>query len=296
MRCHDDKGEEVLQGRLRRPRKHGRKNGKESPEKGAVAKLAEVGAKGAESLSEISEDSEVIVSMLPSNQHVLDCYLGENGILKSAKRDALLIDSSTIDPSISETIEKEARNRNVRFMDGPVSGGVKGAEDATLTFMVGGSESDVKDAKPILEAMGSNVVHCGKIGTGQVAKLCNNMLLGINMIGVVEAFNLGEKLGLDAKLLADIVNSSSGRSWVTEVYHPVPNVLPGAPSSNDFRPGFGITLMAKDMGLVQDIATRTGAPVPLCALAHQVYRAAIVNGLFEKDFSVVYKFLRGERK
>ncbi|XP_033220344.1 3-hydroxyisobutyrate dehydrogenase, mitochondrial [Belonocnema kinseyi] len=263
----------------------------------AVTKICESGAKSAHSVGEVSENSEILVSMLPSNKHVLDCYIGDKGILSSAKKNALFIDSSTIDPSVSETVAQEADKRNIRFIDGPVSGGVNAAEAGTLTFMVGGSNKNFENATPVLEAMGSKIIHCGdKVGMGQVAKLCNNMLLAISMIGTAEAFNLGERLGLDSKILAEIVNSSSGRCWSSELYNPVPGLVPNVPSSNDYKGGFGSTLMSKDLGLAQTVANRTQTPVFLGSLAHQIYLTVVAKGYADKDFSVIYQFLKDVKK
>ncbi|EZA56099.1 3-hydroxyisobutyrate dehydrogenase, mitochondrial [Ooceraea biroi] len=258
----------------------------------AMTNLAEAGAKCAASVAEMSSNVEVVISMLPSNQHVLDVYTGKDGVLSAAKENALLIDSSTVDPSVDQSIASQARERNLRFIDSPVSGGVNAAENGTLTYMVGGSKTDFDHAKSILEATGSRIVHCGDVGMGQAAKLCNNMLLAISMIGTAEAFNLGQRLGLDAKVLVDIVNSSSGRCWSSELYNPVPGILPNVPSSKNYEGGFGTTLMAKDLGLAQSAATRTQTPIPLGSLAHQVYRAVIAQGYPNKDFSVVYQFCR----
>ncbi|XP_051153231.1 3-hydroxyisobutyrate dehydrogenase, mitochondrial [Leptopilina boulardi] len=264
--------------------------------KNAVKKLCESGATSAENAAEVSQNSDVIITMLPSNKHVLDCYIGEKSILSSAKKNTLLIDSSTIDPSISETVAQEAEKKHVRFIDGPVSGGINAAENGTLTFMVGGSKNNFDDAKHIFEAMGSRIVHCGeKIGMGQAAKLCNNMLLAISMIGTAEAFNLGQKLGLDSKILAEIVNSSSGRCWASEVYNPVPGLIPNVPSSNNYQGGFGSALMVKDLGLAQDVASRSKTPILLGSLAHQIYLAVISKGFADKDFSVIYQFLKEDK-
>ncbi|KYN26737.1 3-hydroxyisobutyrate dehydrogenase, mitochondrial [Trachymyrmex cornetzi] len=230
--------------------------------------LVETGASCALNVAGISREADVIISMLPSNQHVLDVYTGKNGVLSAAQKDVLLIDSSTVDPSVSQFIALQARERNLRFIDSPVSGGVNAAKDGTLTFMVG--------------------------GMGQAAKLCNNMLLAISMIGTAEAFNLGQKLGLDAKILANVVNSSTGRCWSSDLYNPVPGILPNVPSSKNYEGGFGTTLMAKDLGLVQSIATRTQTPIPLGSLAHQIYTTVITQGFSNKDFSVIYQFLKDE--
>ncbi|XP_076752134.1 3-hydroxyisobutyrate dehydrogenase, mitochondrial [Xylocopa sonorina] len=259
----------------------------------AVSKLREAGADRASSLADVARDVEAVVSMLPSNQQVLDVYDVKIGLLSSAKRNTLLIDSSTIDPFVSQTLNKQAAKIAVNFIDSPVSGGVNAAKDGTLTFMVGGSKENFERAKPLLKSMGSRIVHCGDVGMGQAAKLCNNMLLAVSMIGTAEAFNLGRKLGLDPKILAEIVNSSSGRCWSSELYNPVPQVLENVPSSRNYEGGFGTDLMAKDLGLAQAAASKVEATIPLGSLAHQIYRAVIAQGFPKKDFSFVYQFLKG---
>ncbi|XP_018403730.1 PREDICTED: 3-hydroxyisobutyrate dehydrogenase, mitochondrial isoform X1 [Cyphomyrmex costatus] len=260
--------------------------------KSTMTNLIEAGAGCASNVAGVSKEADVIISMLPSNQHVLDVYTSENGVLSTVQKNVLLIDSSTVDPSVSQLIASQARERNLRFIDSPVSGGVNAAKDGTLTFMVGGTKMDFNDAKPILGALGSRIVHCGDVGMGQAAKLCNNMLLAISMIGTAEAFNLGQKLGLDAKILANVVNSSTGRCWSSDLYNPVPGILPNVPSSKNYEGGFGTTLMAKDLGLVQSAASRTQALIPLGSLAHQIYTAVINQGFSNKDFSVIYQFLK----
>ncbi|KAK2580664.1 hypothetical protein KPH14_007767 [Odynerus spinipes] len=260
--------------------------------KSAVTGLVEAGAQTASSAADVSRDVDVVISMLPTNQHVLDCYTGDNGILSAVKKNVLLIDSSTIDPSVSQVVSKEAEKREVKFIDGPVSGGVNAAKDGTLTFMVGGTKTNFEAAKPILKAMGSRIVHCGDVGMGQAAKLCNNMLLAITMIGTAEIFNLGQRLGLEASVLNDIVNSSTGRCWSSELYSPIPGLLSNVPSSNNYEGGFSTMLMTKDLGLAQAAATRTQTAIPLGSLAHQIYRILNVHGLSQKDFSIVYQFLK----
>ncbi|KAH0627362.1 hypothetical protein JD844_002968 [Phrynosoma platyrhinos] len=172
--------------------------------------------------------------------------------------------------------------------------GVGAARAGNLTFMVGGVEQEFDAAKELLTCMGSNVVYCGEVGTGQAAKICNNMLLAISMIGTAETMNLGIRLGLDPKLLAKILNMSSGRCWSSDTYNPVPGVMEGVPSANNYQGGFGTTLMAKDLGLAQISATNTKTPVPLGSLAHQVYRIMCAKGYAQKDFSSVFQFLREE--
>ncbi|XP_008933780.1 PREDICTED: 3-hydroxyisobutyrate dehydrogenase, mitochondrial-like, partial [Merops nubicus] len=176
----------------------------------------------------------------------------------------------------------------------PLSGGVGAARAGNLTFMVGGVEQEFDAAKELLTCMGTNVVYCGEVGTGQAAKICNNMLLAISMIGTAEAMNLGIRLGLDPKLLAKILNMSSGRCWSSDTYNPVPGVMEGVPSANNYQGGFGTTLMAKDLGLAQISATNTKTPVPLGSQAHQIYRMMCAKGYALKDFSAVFQFLREE--
>ncbi|XP_033328869.1 3-hydroxyisobutyrate dehydrogenase, mitochondrial isoform X1 [Megalopta genalis] len=261
----------------------------------AMSNLTEAGANRASSPAEVAEETEAVVSMLPSNQHVLDVYSGKHGLLSSAREKTLFIDSSTIDPFVSQTLAANAEKQAARFIDAPVSGGVNAAKDGTLTIMVGGSKENLELAKPLLTKMGARVVHCGDVGMGQAAKICNNMLLGISMIGTAEAFNFGERLGLDAKVLADIVNSSSGRCWSSELYNPVPGILDNVPSSKNYEGGFGATLMAKDLGLAQAAAAKVDATIPLGSIAHQIFRTLISQGFSDKDFSVVYQFLKGRK-
>ncbi|XP_003705035.2 3-hydroxyisobutyrate dehydrogenase, mitochondrial isoform X1 [Megachile rotundata] len=261
----------------------------------AMSNLTKAGADKASNTAELAKDVDVVVSMLPSNQHVLDVYDIKNGLLSSAKRDTLLIDSSTIDPFVSQTVAKNAGEVGARFVDCPVSGGVNAAKDGTLTFMVGGSKENFQLAESFLKSMGSRVVHCGDVGMGQAAKLCNNMILAISMIGTAEAFHLGQKLGLDPKVLADIVNSSTGRCWSSELYNPVPGLLDNVPSSKNYEGGFGAALMSKDLGLVQSAAIKAETAIPLGSLAHQIYRTIVSHGFAKKDFSFVYQFLKGQK-
>ncbi|KAL7291440.1 hypothetical protein TKK_0015024 [Trichogramma kaykai] len=263
-------------------------------DKAAVARVTAAGAQPAANLAEVARDSDIVFTMLPMNEHVLECYTAEDGLIKSAKKGTYLVDSSTIDPAVAQRVAEEARKHQLNFVDGPVSGGVVGAENASLTFMIGGAKADYERTKPVVECMGSRAVHCGDIGMGQVAKICNNMLLAISMIGVSEALNLGQRLGLDPKILTDIVNTSTGRCWSSEIYNPVPGVVDGVPSSKNYEGGFGVGLVAKDLGLAQASATRVGAPIALGSLSHQIYRTMMQQGLAGKDFSVVYPFIRGE--
>uniref|UniRef100_A0A3Q4HE62 3-hydroxyisobutyrate dehydrogenase n=1 Tax=Neolamprologus brichardi TaxID=32507 RepID=A0A3Q4HE62_NEOBR len=244
--------------------------------------------------AEVAEKADRIITMLPSSPNVIDVYTGPNGILKKVKKGSLLIDSSTIDPAVSKEMAADAEKMGAVFMDAPVSGGVGAASSGKLTFMVGGAEEEFTAAKELLSCMGANVIYCGQVGTGQAAKICNNMLLAIGMIGTSETMNLGIRLGLDPKLLAQILNMSSGRCWSSDTYNPVPGVMEGVPSGNNYQGGFGTQLMAKDLGLAQNTATNTKTPVPLGSLAHQMYRMMCARGYANKDFSSVFQFLREE--
>ncbi|XP_074653147.1 3-hydroxyisobutyrate dehydrogenase, mitochondrial-like isoform X2 [Tubulanus polymorphus] len=257
------------------------------------AHLHEVEADGitpAVSPEAIARECSAIITMLPSSPHVQDVYTGHHGLFNAVKKGTLLIDSSTIDPAVSKQMAEIAEEKGAGYMDAPVSGGVNAAKDGILTFMVGGEQFD--RAKPILDLMAKNVIHCGHVGTGQAAKICNNLLLAISMIGTSEAMNLGIKLGLQPEMIAKVINMSTGRCWSSELYNPVPKILPNVPSSNDYKGGFGTALMTKDLGLAQNAATHVHAPTPLGSLAHQLYRVMCNSGYGPKDFSSTYQFLQ----
>lgn len=262
----------------------------------AVNSLVTAGAKAEKYPAGVASRVKCLITMLPSSPHVQLVYTGDNGILKTVQSSTLLIDASTIDPAVSISMSQLAEKVNASFVDAPVSGGVGGAEAGTLTFMVGGSEKSFLDSKVVLAAMGKNIVHCGAVGTGQAAKICNNMLLGISMLGTSEAMNLGVKLGIDPKLLAGILNTSSGRCWSSEVYNPCPGVLPAVPASRGYTGGFGSALMSKDLGLAMGAASAAKASIPLGSLASQIYSIMCSQGFAEKDFSSAYEFLAGQPK
>lgn len=264
--------------------------------KDALKSLKEEGMTVAGSPAEVASQCKDIITMLPATQHVQEAYAGKNGILSTVKENSLLIDSSTIDPAVSKEMAILATAKHSSYIDAPVSGGVNAARDAGLTFMVGAPAVSFDAAQKYLSAMGKNIVHCGPVGTGQAAKICNNMLLAISMIGTSEAMNLGQRLGLDPKLLAKILNTSSGRCWSSEVYNPCPGVLDGVPSSNNYKGGFGTALMTKDLGLAQNAATATKSPIPLGGLAHQIYRIMTSSGYAGKDFSSAYQFLQEQEQ
>ncbi|TBU71853.1 3-hydroxyisobutyrate dehydrogenase [Pseudomonas daroniae] len=263
----------------------------------AVAALVEAGAKGADTACDVLADAQVVITMLPASAHVKAVYLGEDGLLAKVAPGVLLIDSSTIDPISAREVARAAAEHGNPMLDAPVSGGTGGAANGTLTFMVGGAEEDFAKAQPILAAMGRNIVHCGGSGNGQVAKVSNNMLLGISMIGVAEAMALGVSLGIDAKILANIINTSSGRCWSSDTNNPYPGVLDNVPASRGYSGGFGTDLMLKDLGLATEAARQIRQPVILGALAQQLYQSFSCEGHGGLDFSaIIRRYLRKQER
>jgi 3-hydroxyisobutyrate dehydrogenase len=250
-------------------------------------KLTEQGCEGATSAADATRGAELVITMLPSSPHVRTVYLNEHGVLGAVARGTPLIDCSTIDPLTAREVAMDARAKGCPMLDAPVSGGVGGAEAGTLTFMVGGEAADFERAKPVLQGMGKNIVHCGGAGNGQVAKICNNMMLAIEMIATSEGMTLAAKLGMDPKVFASIVNTSSGRCWSSDTYNPYPGVLETAPASRGYSGGFGADLMLKDLTLVTDAAKSARLPVMLGALAQQIYQKHSADGHGGKDFSSV---------
>jgi 3-hydroxyisobutyrate dehydrogenase len=240
-------------------------------------------------VSVLKEGVEVIITMLPAAQHVKAVYLGEDGILSGNVEGLVLIDSSTIDPMSAREVAKSAAAKKALMLDAPVSGGTGGAEAGSLTFMVGGEEVLYSKMLSLFQAMGKNIVYCGAAGNGQVAKVANNMLLGISMIGTAEAMALGVSLGMDAKVLAGIINTSSGRCWSSDTYNPYPGVLENVPASREYAGGFGSDLMLKDLGLATEAAKLAKQPVPLGSLAQQVYQTFSLQGNGGLDFSAIIK-------
>src|ERR1700761_7883053 len=255
--------------------------------------VLKAGATKAASAKEAVRDADVVITMLPAGHHVRQVYL-ENGVLSAAKNGALLIDSSTIDVGSARAVHAAAEKAGFDFLDAPVSGGTGGAEAGTLTFMCGGSDAAFERAKPVLEKMGKKIAHAGGPGAGQAAKICNNMMLGISMIGTCEALALGEKLGLEAQKLFDIMSTSSGQSWSLTTYCPVPGPVPTAPSNRDYQGGFATALMLKDLKLAQTAAQSVGANTPLGAEAAQLYSLFASLGHSGVDFSGIIQMLRGK--
>ncbi len=245
----------------------------------------------AASAAEAVRDAEAVISMLPASQHVEALYLGNGapGLLTQIAPGALVIDSSTIAAATSRKLAAAAAQAQIGCLDAPVSGGTGGAIAGTLTFMVGGSAWDLERARPLLERMGQNIFHAGEAGAGQTAKICNNMLLGILMIGTSEALALGVANGLDAKVLSEIMRRSSGGNWALEKYNPMPGVMEAAPASRAYAGGFGTDLMLKDLGLAQDNAAAVRAATPLGGLARSLYAAHSLAGHGALDFSSVIR-------
>lgn len=242
----------------------------------------------APSAFDAAADVDVIISMLPASRHVEALYLGNSGLLAGANPKTLLIDCSTISPKVSQTVAAQAKAKGFAMIDAPVSGGTAGAQAGTLTFMVGGDAVDVDRARPLLEKMGKNIFHAGASGSGQTVKVCNNMLLGIQMLGTSEALRLGIANGMDPKVLSDIMSKSSGRNWALELYNPCPGVMDSVPSSKGYAGGFGVDLMLKDLGLATENASDLDARVPLGELARRLYEVHSQAGNGQLDFSSVF--------
>ena len=257
----------------------------------AVKTLAAAGALPAASIAEAVAKADIVVTMLPATDHAKQVYLDGDGVLAAAKKGALLIDSSTINADVAKEIAKAAKDKGFEMLDAPVSGGVAGAQGASLTFIVGGDAKTLARATPLLEKMGKNVMHAGAAGAGQIAKICNNMLLGILMIGTSEALNLGVANGLDPKILSGIIAKSSGRNWALEIYNPMPGVMDNVPASRGYIGGFGSQLMAKDLGLAQEAANAAHAATPLGAAAWALYQKHIGDGNAKLDFSSIFQMI-----
>jgi len=260
----------------------------------AVGKLVGAGGTAAGKPGAAAADADIVVTMLPSGAEVREIYLGPDGIIERARQGALLIDSSTIDVKTAREVAAAAAARGILIVDAPVSGGVGGAQGGTLTFMVGGTDEAFELSKPVLEAMGKTIVHAGGPGNGQAAKICNNMILGISMIAVSEAFVLAEKLGLDAQKLFDISAKSSGQCWSMTSYCPVPGLVPTSPANRDYQAGFTAQMMLKDLKLSQDAAKSARAPTPLGAGAAAIYERYVDTGEGARDFSGIIRYLRGD--
>src|SRR5919108_612017 len=258
----------------------------------ALQAAVKLGASAAVSSADVAKRSEIVVTMLPSSSHVDVVYLGPSGVREALASGRLCIDMSTIDPAVSRRVAAALAERGIRFIDAPVSGGVPRATDGTLAIMVGGDANDVAEARPVLAALGANVIHVGAVGSGEVAKLCNNLIAGVAAVAVSEAFRIAEGFGVDAKVLTDVIAKSSGNTWVMQHAHPVPGLVARSASSHDYAPGFMTDLMAKDLGLAVNAARELRVPVVVAPAAQQVLRLASSHGFGRRDFTSVYQFLK----
>ncbi|PXF29897.1 3-hydroxyisobutyrate dehydrogenase [Pokkaliibacter plantistimulans] len=258
----------------------------------AMARVVDAGARAAASAKEAVTGAEIVISMLPAGKHVESLFVSGDGLFDVISKGALVIDSSTIDADTAKKVAAVAESKGLQFIDAPVSGGVAGAAAGTLTFIVGGSDEAFSHALPVLQAMGKNIFHAGSVGAGQVAKVCNNMMLGILMAGTAEALNLGIKNGLDPKVLSDIMVNSSGRNWALELYNPVPGVMENAPASREYQGGFMVDLMVKDLGLAQEVSLGSQSATPMGALARNLFNLHAKQGNGRLDFSSIYQFFK----
>ena len=257
-----------------------------------LKELAELGGSISDSPRDAAGGAELVITMLPAAAHVRSVWLGEDGVLAGIGQGVPAVDCSTIDPQTIRDVAAAAAKQGVTVADAPVSGGTGGAQAGTLTFMVGATPELFATLQPVLAQMGRNIVHCGDVGTGQIAKICNNLLLGISMVGVSEAMALGDALGIDTQVLAGIINSSTGRCWSSDTYNPWPGVIETAPSSRGYTGGFGADLMLKDLGLATEAARQVHQPVILGAVAQQLYQSMSQRGEGGKDFSAIINSYR----
>jgi 3-hydroxyisobutyrate dehydrogenase len=261
----------------------------------ACAALRDAGGAIAATAPEAVVGVDAVVTALPAARHVRAVYLGEDGLLAAAAPGTLFIDCSTIDVATARAVAAEAAERGQVMVDSPMSGGVGGATAGTLSFMVGGSEDAFARARPVLEAMGRNIFHAGDAGAGSAAKICNNLMLAIQMIAVAEGFNLAEKLGLEAQKLYDISSTATARCWSLNDYCPAPGPVPSSPANRDYQPGFSAALMLKDLRLAMEAVQTTGVSSPMGAQAAQLYALMDLAGEGDRDFSGIIRLLRGER-
>lgn len=262
------------------------------PVEAALDAVVEAGAARAASAAAAVRGAEAVVTMVPAGPEVRDVYLGGGEVLEAVDPGTLLIDCSTIDVATARDVAEEAAARGFEMVDAPVSGGTGGAIAGTLTFMVGGPDAAFGKARPILEHMGARIVHCGPAGNGQAAKVCNNMMLAISMLGVCEGFTLADNLGLDRQTLFDVVANSSGQSWAVTSYCPVPGPVPASPANNGFQPGFTADMMVKDLRLARDAAMKSGTGTPMGALAEALMALHVAGGNGPRDFSSIIETIR----
>ncbi len=257
----------------------------------AMQRLAAQGARPGASLADTVQGAELVITMLPAASHVDKVITGDGGVLSGLAPGVPIVDCSTIGPAAARQLAARVQAHGSAFADAPVSGGTGGAAAGTLTFMVGGDAALLERITPVLQGMGRHIVHCGAVGNGQVAKLCNNLLLGVTMVGVAEAMSLGAREGMDAQVLAGIINTSTGRCWSADTYNPYPGVIDGAPASRGYSGGFGVDLMLKDLGLAVEAAEQGHLPLPMGALARDLYRRWSAQGQGGLDFSSIIGLL-----
>ncbi len=258
----------------------------------AMAELKTAGADTADNAKAAIQGADVIISMLPNGSIVKSLYIGSNGLINEVSKDVLIIDSSTIAADDARAVAKACEQQGIAMIDAPVSGGTAAAEAGTLTFICGGEAAHFEAAKTVLSAMGRHIFHAGASGAGQVAKICNNMLLAIHMIGTAEALNMGAQQGLDPAVMSEIMKASSGNNWSLQVYNPYPGVMPNVPASKEYQGGFMVDLMSKDLGLSQELAAKSQSATPLGALATQLYQIHQAGGSGAMDFSSILRLLQ----
>lgn len=258
----------------------------------ALSAAKEAGCSIVNSATEAATQVDFIVTMLPADKHVKSVYLADDGLISVLSKDTLAIDCSTISAETARFVGAALKEKGIDFIDAPVSGGVGGAKAGTLTFICGGEAGAVARARDVLQAMGKNIFHAGDMGAGQVAKICNNMLLSVLMVGTSEALQLGIAHGLDPKVLSQIMAASSGSNWTLDVYNPCPGVMDNVPSSNGYQGGFLVDLMSKDLGLAQQAALASGAATPMGALTHNLYRSWSQLGHGREDFSSIFNYVK----
>lgn len=261
----------------------------------SIARFVTAGGRAADSIAAAASDADVVVTMLPAGKHVRDVYSGDGGLISLCRQGTLLIDSSTIDVETARDVIALAQAAGHHMIDAPVSGGTTGAEAGTLTFMCGGSDDAFSGARPFLDIMGKNVIHAGGPGNGQAAKVCNNMLLAISMIGTCEAFLMAERLGLDAQRFFDISSTASGQCWSMTTYCPVPGPVPSSPANRDYQPGFATAMMFKDLDLAKGAAQTSNTYTPMGERALELYKEFMDAGGADTDFSGIIRYLDGKK-
>lgn len=262
----------------------------------ALQAAKEAGCSVAASAHDAAKNVDFVITMLPADKHVVGVYLGDNGLIHDLPKSTLVIDCSTISATTARQVGQALAAEGIAFIDAPVSGGVGGAKAGTLTFICGGEPAAVERARDVLQHMGKNIFRAGDTGAGQVAKICNNMLLSVLMVGTSEALQLGIAHGLDPKVLSEIMSKSSGSNWTLDVYNPCPGVMDNVPSSNDYQGGFLVDLMSKDLVLAQQAALASGAATPMGGLTHNLYRSWSQLGHGREDFSSIFNFVKANQK